>query len=130
MGAFDRPPKEWDSGPFPQGEPRIRYFDEVRNGLDPYCRQWGVGLPQETASRYINACYVAALNTIALPNPQTWPGGEREVAKMRRHEEGHARGGYHGSRESTWVPADWYVRMMSERPSHEDIDMQILAGER
>lgn len=117
--AYEPPPPEWDSGPFPKGEPHIVYFDSI-DKLDAYCRSWGVNPKGRVGRSRINGCYTLQFNTIAAPDPKTWPGGQREVDQIIRHEKGHARGGVHGSKQHEWERGDWLAEWQarnSPRPA-------------
>lgn len=104
--VYEPPPPEWDSGPFPKGEPHIVYFDDI-DKLNAWCKSWGVD-PQGRTAR-INGCYAVQFNMIGVPNPKSWPGGQREVDQLIRHEKGHARGGVHGKNRHEWVPGQWLI---------------------
>ena len=110
MGAFDPPPPEWDSGPFPQGPPKYKYFSS-RDEVDRYCRGWGIAVPAKAprGSKFY-ACYIPTFNMIAMVDPEVWPN-KWESKAIKRHEEGHARGGQHGADQHKWEPAPWFLEV-------------------
>lgn len=133
--VYEPPPPEWDSGPFPKGEPRIVYFKD-RETREAWCRSWGVvGAGRRRPGEVIDGCYVPQFNMIGVPDPAHWPGGQREIDQLLRHEYGHARGGAHGTTKHEWVPADWFVEWQAKnapsraaQPTPADLSRVLSPG--
>jgi len=86
----ERPPEIYLSGPTQTGKTTEVELDQLAK-VDRLCRSWN-GAPSGT--RYVNGCYIAALDVVVLPAKGVWPS-ERERQQLREHEWAHARGWRH-----------------------------------
>jgi hypothetical protein len=88
--AVEPPPSQYASGPTQYGATVERTFSNPEE-LEAFCNLY-LGRP---ASGYYQACYIPALDTVAIPDKRAWPSA-REREALREHEWAHARGWRHG----------------------------------
>lgn len=91
MRAVQPPPAQYASGPTISGVTVERSFADL-DRLQAFCNFY-LGRP---ARGYYQACYVAALDVIALPDRHAWPSAA-ERRQLRAHEWAHARGWRHAA---------------------------------
>jgi len=91
MRAVQPPPAQYASGPTMSGATVERSFADL-DRLQAFCNFY-LGRP---ARGYYQACYVAALDVIALPDRHAWPSAA-ERRQLRAHEWAHARGWRHAA---------------------------------
>lgn len=89
MRAVEPPPPQYASGPPLTGRTVERQFDGSF-ALQALCtRHLG-----PLVHGYYQACYVPALDEVAVPSKKAWPSA-KERAVLRAHEWAHARGWRH-----------------------------------
>ncbi|MDB5443800.1 MAG: hypothetical protein JWP73_2176 [Phenylobacterium sp.] len=91
MRAVEPPPAQYASGPTISGVTVERSFADLAR-LQAFCNFY-LGRP---ARGYYQACYVAALDVVALPDRHAWPSAA-ERRQLRAHEWAHARGWRHAA---------------------------------
>jgi hypothetical protein len=89
--AVEASPPQYASGPTQDGVVVERRFSSPQ-AVQAFCNFY-LGRP---ARGYYQACYIPAMDTVALPDEHAWPSKvEREA--LRAHEWAHARGWRHGA---------------------------------
>ena len=89
LNGEDRPPAQYLYGPTATGRTVERAFDS-RKSLHAFCSEH-LGAP---AQGRFYACYVPAIDVVAVPSAKAWPDAAQREA-LTAHEWAHARGWRH-----------------------------------